>query len=141
VSGVVVIELLPACTATRVLLERALADPKIEIKNGYKIEAIRGTSHVEVVDIIDTKTSTRSRLATDGVLVRIGIQPNTGYFKDLLSMNSKEQIIVDEKMETNFTGIFAAGDVRSNSPCQISSAVGDGATAAISLIEYLEIRR
>ena len=69
--------------------------------------------------------------------MHIGIEPNTDYLGDSLPLNDKGQVLVNEKMETAIAGIFAVGDIRHNSPCQISTAVGDGATAALSLQRQL----
>ena len=133
VSKVIIIELLPSCTATKTLQERALSNPKIEIKCGVKIEAIRGDDQVNALDLLDMPTGRRSVLEADGILVHVGIEPNTDYLRSSLPLNEKGQILVNEKMEAEIAGIFAVGDIRHNSPGQISTAVGDGATAALSL--------
>jgi thioredoxin reductase (NADPH) len=133
VSRVIVVEFLPRLTATAVLRERARSDPKIEIRCGAKIEAITGGQHVEIVQILDTSSNTRTDLKAEGILVRIGILPNTAFLAGKVPLSETGQIIVDEKMETAVRGVFAIGDVRRNSPMQIASAVGDGAVAAMSL--------
>ena len=137
VSKVTVIELLPHLGATPILQERAFSNPKIEIKCGAKVEAIRGDEQVEALDLLDIQTGQKSVLKVDGLLVHVGIEANTAYLKDTLPLNDVGQILVNEKMETEVPGIFAAGDIRHNSPCQISTAVGDGATAAISVIKQI----
>ena len=74
----------------------------------------------------------------EGVLVRIGPSPNTQFVQDILPLSPIGQIPVNENMETNIPGIYAAGDVREHSPMQISTAVGDGVTAAMALGRYLQ---
>ena len=138
VAKVIILEFLPECTATKILQERAAADPKIEIRCGVKIEAIRGDGVVTAIDIVDVQSGQKSSLAVDGVLVHVGIEPNTDYLKGTVPLNDKGQVIVGERMETEIPGVFAAGDIRYNSPWQISTAVGDGATAALSLQRYLQ---
>lgn len=138
VSRVIVIELLPRLTATKTLQERALSNPKIEIKCGSRIEAIHGDEQVKAVALLDMQSGQRSVLAVDGILAHVGIEANTDYFRGAVPLGEKGQILVNEKMETKIPGIFAAGDIRDNSPCQISTAVGDGATAALSLAKYLD---
>jgi thioredoxin reductase (NADPH) len=138
VSKVMVIEMLPQLTATKVLQERAFSDPKIDITCGSKIEAICGDNQVKSLDVIDIKTGERSSIAVDGILVHVGVEANTEYLKGSVPLDEKGQVLVNEKMETEISGIFAAGDIRHNSPMQIATAVGDGATAALSLEKYLE---
>jgi thioredoxin reductase (NADPH) len=137
VSKVIVIELLPCIGATKILQERAFSNSKIEIKCGTKIEAIYGNEQVEAVEILDVQTGEKSLLKVDGVLIHVGIEPNTDFLGGNVPLNEKGQILINERMETEIPGIFAAGDVRHHSPCQISTAVGDGATAALSVIRYL----
>lgn len=133
VSKVTIIEALPQLTSAKILQERASANSKIEIKCGTKIEAVRGDKEVKALDMVDTKTGRKSTLEVDGILVHIGLEPNTGYLKDIIPLDENGQILVNDRMETQIPGIFAAGDIRHNSPMQIASAVGDGATSALSL--------
>jgi len=137
VSRVIVVEMLPRLTATGILQGRVFSDPKMEIKCGSRIEAIVGDEEVKALELLDIQTGERSTLPVDGVLVHIGLEPNTGYLTGTVPLDSKGQIMVNEKMETEVPGIFAAGDIRHNSPMQIATAVGDGATAALSLGKYL----
>ena len=125
--------------ANKMLQERVLANPKIEVRCGVKIEAIRGNNHVELLEVSDVKTGQKSILKVDGLLVRVGLVANTGYLKGTLAMNAVGQVMVNDRMETEIPGIFAAGDVRHNSPMQIVTAVADGATAAIRSLNYLGV--
>jgi thioredoxin reductase (NADPH) len=137
-SKVIVVEIMPKLGASsKILQERALANSVIDIRCGTKIKAIRGSEKVEAVDLLDTKSGESTALRVDGVLVRVGFLPHTEYLKGLIPLNKFGQIIVNENMETEIPGIFAAGDIRQNSLCQFSTAVGDGATAALSLGKYL----
>jgi thioredoxin reductase (NADPH) len=104
-----------------------------------KIEAIRGEDHLELLEVADVKNGQKSNLKVDGLLVRVGLAANTGYLKGTLAMNAIGQIKVNDLMETEIPGIFAAGDVRHNSPMQIVTAVGDGATAAMRMLKYLGV--
>mgnify|MGYP001267041778 CR=1 FL=1 len=136
-SKVIILELMPSCTADKTLMEKVLSSTQLEIRCGVKIEAIRGSEEVEALDIYDLSTGQRSVLEVDGILVHVGIKPNTDYLRDGILLNDKGQIIVNENMETAIAGIFAVGDIRHYSPGQISTAVGDGATAALSLQRQL----
>ncbi len=139
VTKVIIIELMPQLMATKVLQERVKANSKIEVKCGSKIEAIRGNGHLQFLELCDAKTGEKSRITVDGLLVRVGLVPNTAYLRGTLPLDSVGQVMVDDRMETGVQGIFAAGDVRHNSSMQIVTAVSDGATAAMRSLKYLGI--
>ena len=134
---VTILELLPAPKASKVLLDRADTDPSIEIRCGVKILEITGEEWVDAVEIQTVDTGARSRLDVAGILVRIGLIPNTMFLRDSLVLDPLGQIPVNENMETAIKGIFAAGDVRQHSPVQMATAVGDGVTAAMALGKYM----
>jgi len=73
----------------------------------------------------------------EGVLVRIGVKPNTDFLKGKVPLDNRGYILVDEKLATKAPGVFAAGDVRAGSAMQITTAVGDGTVAALSVEKYL----
>ncbi len=130
-SKVIVIEAMPALTASAVLQERALDNPKLEIRTGLNVEAILGDNHVEGIELEDAEGQ-RETLSLDGVLVHVGLEPNTDYLRGTVPLDSQGYIVVNDRMETGAPYIFAAGDIRSGSLRQIVTAVGDGATAALS---------
>lgn len=136
-SKVILIEAEPCLTATAVLRERASANPKLEIRCGAKVEAVVGENQVEGVELASADGQ-RDTLKVDGVLVHIGLEPNTSYLKSIVPLDSQGQIVVNERMETEIPYILAAGDIRSGSPRQIATAVGDGAIAAISAQKLLQ---
>lgn len=136
-SEVVIIEIMPALTATSVLQDRAHANPKIEVLCGVKIEAILGDERVKSLQLLDTETQQRGTLDIDGILVHVGRMPSTDYLKGVVPLDKNGFILVNDWMETEVPGIFAAGDVRHNSAMQIVSACGDGAVAAISVCKKL----
>ncbi len=137
-AKVVLLEVMPSLNATAILKERAAANPKLEIRCGVKVESILGRERVEEVRLLDAKTNQREMLKVDGVLVHVGVEPNTGFLGDVLPLDSQGHIIVNDKMQTKVTYIFAAGDIRSGSSKQIVTAVGDGAAAAISAERLLQ---
>ena len=76
---------------------------------------------------------------TDGVFIFVGLKPNTGFLKDSgIELDEQGLIKTDKHLSTNISGIYASGDVRSGATMQIASAVGEGATAALSIREYLD---
>ena len=135
---VTVIEFMPQPNASKVLLDRAHENPKIDIRYATKIEKIVGKDHVTALELESCDTSAKNRLEVEGILVRIGLTPNTQFLSSVLPLTPVGQIPVNENMETSIPGIFAAGDVRRYSPMQIATAVGDGVHAAMSLGRYLE---
>jgi thioredoxin reductase (NADPH) len=137
-SEVTLVEAMPSLTASALLQERVKANPKLNIICGKKVEAILGDGRVNGVDLVDASTGKKDTLETNGILVHIGLDANTGYLKDILSLDNRGQIVVNGLMETEIPLLYAAGDIRSNSPGQVSTAVGDGTTAAISAIRQLQ---
>ncbi len=136
-SKVIITELTPQLNAISLLQERARKDPKIEVICGTRIEAIVGDTHVKAVKLLNINTKQETTLPVDGVLVRVGVEPETAYLRGVVLLDDQGQILVNEDMETKVPGIFAAGDIRHGSPMQVATAVGDGATAAISAQRYL----
>jgi thioredoxin reductase (NADPH) len=139
VNKIIIIELMPHLMATKLLQERVLANPKIEIRCGVKIDAAVGNGRLELLELSDVKTGQKSSLKVNGLLVRVGLIANTAYLKDTLPLNSIGQIMVNDQMETHVSGIFGAGDVRQNSPMQIVTAVADGATAALYALKHIGV--
>jgi thioredoxin reductase (NADPH) len=137
-SRVIIIEVMPELTATAVLQDRAKENPKIEIRCGVKVEAIAGEDKVEAIELIEEGTGQKETLKVDGVLVHVGLDPDTDYLEGVVPLDDRRQVIVNEWMETEVPGIFAAGDIRSGSPRQVATAAGDGATAAIAAQRFLQ---
>ena len=82
------------------------------------------------------------QLEVEGVFVFIGLNPNTGFLQGSgIELDEQGLIKTNSRLETNIPGIFASGDVRSGSTMQIASAVGEGASAALSIREYLESQK
>jgi thioredoxin reductase (NADPH) len=136
-SKVIIIEAMPELTATPVLCDRVNADPKIEVRCGMTVAAITGKDKVEAVELANDSGS-KETLQVDGVLVHIGLDPNTDYLDGIIPLDDHGQIIVNGKMETEVPYILAAGDIRSGSPRQVVTAVGDGAVAAITAQRLLQ---
>ncbi len=137
-SEVILIEAMPGLTATALLQERLSNNPKIKVRLGTRVESILGQGRVEGIEIRDVSSGEKELLKTDGVLVQIGMDPNTDYLPAMVGLDNCNQIIVNEKMETSVPFILAAGDIRSGSPGQVATAVGDGSIAAISAIRMLQ---
>ena len=139
-SEITVIELMPQLNASKILQERALANSKIKIRCGTRIEAITGDDQVKELKLFNVLTNERTTLPVDGILIRIGLDPDTGYLKGLLSLDSEGYVVVNEQMETSVPGMSAAGDIRHGSARQIATAVGDGVTAALSADRLIKLK-
>ena len=91
---------------------------------------IMGDDHVEAVEIQRKQGLKPFQLAVRGVLIRIGVEPNTGLFREQLETDERGYVVVNSQQETNVPMVFTAGDVSNPVAPTISSATGAGATAA-----------
>jgi thioredoxin reductase (NADPH) len=124
--------------ATKVIQERAFNNPKIKFIWDTVVTNIHGDELVNSVTLKNVKTGEISEMATDSVFVFVGTLPSSEFLNDAVSLDKDGFVIVNKEMETNVPGIYAAGDVISKRLRQISSSVGEGATAAFNAEKYLE---
>ena len=125
-------------SAERILQDRVLAHPKIELHASASVTAILGETQVQAIAVENAQSGETSRQDIDGVFIYVGLDPNTAYLSELLPLDAGGHIPVDIRMRTALPGLFAAGDIRQHSAAQLAASVGDGATAAISARRYLE---
>jgi thioredoxin reductase (NADPH) len=123
--------------ASAVLQERAFANKKMKFVWDTVVESIEGDKEVEFVRTRNLKTGKVKDMPVSAVFIFIGQTPNSSFLDGLVKKDKGGHIIVNEWMETNVPGIFAAGDVRNNSARQVVSSAGDGATAAIRADHYI----
>jgi thioredoxin reductase (NADPH) len=123
--------------ASTILQERAVANEKIDFTWDTVVDSIEGEEEVQFAKLRNLKTGQTWEQPLSAVFIFIGQTPNTSFVKGLLETDSGGHIIVNEWMETNVPGIFAAGDVRNNAARQVISSAGDGATAAIRADHYI----
>lgn len=126
--------------AAHSIQQAVFRNPKIEVIWDSVIEKIQGSETVESLVLKNVKTAELSELKVTGLFVFIGYEPNSGIFDFPIGKNKEGYIIVDAAMQTSVPGIFAAGDVRANIARQIAIAAGDGATAALAAVKYLDSR-
>jgi thioredoxin reductase (NADPH) len=128
--------------ASRILQERALANPKIEVIRSTTVPEIVGDAKgVQHIVLEDAGTGERTDLPVGGVFIFAGFKPNTQLIEGHVHHDPGGYFITDERMMTSVPGLFAAGDVRSQVTRQITTAVGDATTAAISVEKYLKALR
>ena len=93
----------------------------------------------KVLKVVGTKDGEPAEFATDGVFVFIGLKPNTQFLAGSgIELDEYGLIKTDQHLATTMPGVYASGDVRSGATMQIASAVGEGATAALSIREFLD---
>jgi len=124
--------------AAKVLRERAFAQPKLEFIWTTVVEEILGEKLLSGLKLRNVKTGQHSILEVAGVFVAVGLMPNSRSFFKIVDLDDAGYIITNETMATSAPGIFAAGDIRRNSPRQIGAAVGDGVTATMSAFKYVQ---
>ena len=123
--------------AQEVLTRRAAANEKIKFLLDTVVTEINGNKSVEKVKIKNIKEGVEKDFSCQGVFIFVGLSPNTGFIKDLISLDEHGYIITNEEMATSREGIFAAGDVRKKGLRQIVTACSDGAIAAMSAFRYI----
>jgi thioredoxin reductase (NADPH) len=136
-SSVKVIHRRSQLRASKILQERAMANPRVEFIWNKVVTQIGGDGVLKQLTLKNTESGRISTLELAGVFVAIGSKPNSDQWQGLLSLDEEGYIITNELMETKVPGIFAAGDVRHDSARQAITAAGDGATAAISAARFL----
>jgi thioredoxin reductase (NADPH) len=136
-SRVIVIHRRRQLRASRILQEKALAEPKIEFLWDTVVEEIVGKDSVKRLKLHQVVTREKPTLEIAGIFISIGLKPNTDYLKGILPLDVTGHINTNEKMETEIAGIFAAGDIRHHSARQAIAAAGDGATAAIYAEKFI----
>ena len=129
--------------ASRIIQERAFANPKIDMVWNKRVLEIkgteRGTDHLVLEDTArgGGGGGGRATLGVGGVFIFVGFNPNSGLVEGHAKHDAGGYFITDERMMTSIPGLFAAGDVRSQLTRQITTAVGDATTAAIAVEKYL----
>ncbi len=119
----------------RRLLERTAVAKADHGVSSLALDAAAGRLYVVGVRYQDRSTEASDVLAVDGVFVQIGLVPNSGVAKDLVTINRMGEIVIDERCRTSKAGIYAAGDVSSVPFKQIVIAMGEGAKAALTAFE------
>ena len=126
--------------AQQELVNRVLAEPKIEVVWNSVIDEVLGENTVSGVRTTNLGTGAQEARELSGLFVYVGLEPNTILVEGLLETDGGGHIPVNVAMETAVPGVYAVGDIRQHSSSQLISAAGDGATAAIAAHRYISGR-
>jgi thioredoxin reductase (NADPH) len=120
------------------MVDRALANPKIEIHTNTGIEEVLGDEKVDGLKLVDTVTGETRQMPIEGLFIAIGHRPNTEAFRDWLEVDAKGYLVVHDHTRSKIEGVFIAGDVHDHRYRQAVTAAGDGCMAAIDAERWLE---
>ena len=138
-NQVTVLERNDRLRASQILQEKAASHPQMEVELNTTVQEFKGNGgKLSAVVIKDSITEETEELRPAAVFVFIGLDPNTEFLRGVVDLDQWGAIKTSATLETNLEGVFAAGDVRAGSTKQVASAVGEGATAALMIRQYLE---
>ena len=137
-NKVTVLEVREQLGASQILRDKAASHPRMEVRVNTTVQEFRGNGRLSSVVVKDLKTGELEELTPGAVFVFIGLTPNTDFIKDVVELDQWGFIKAGPTMETSAAGVFAAGDARGGSTKQVASAVGEGATAALMIRQFLE---
>ena len=139
-SKVTLVHRRDAFRGSKIMQDKALANPKIEVAWNSVVERINDASKGEVTGIVlrDVKTTTIREVPVDGVFVAIGHTPNTGLFAGQLDLDANGYINTHDGTKTMEPGVFACGDVQDHTYRQAITAAGSGCMAALDAERFIE---
>ena len=125
--------------ASKIMQDRAFANPKIEFRWNSRVTGVKGSGRVEALELRDVETGADSELAVTGLFVAIGHDPNTKLFAGQVDLDDGGYIVTKAgSTVTSVPGVFAAGDVQDHVYRQAVTAAGSGCMAALETERYLE---
>lgn len=123
--------------ADAVLVEKMNKLPNVKVMLNTQITEIHGEDRVTGLTLADKSKGSSSFFETEGLFIEIGLDPISGFVKNLVKLNDKNEIVVNGKQETSVKGIYASGDVTDTPHKQIIIAAAEGAKAALEASDYL----
>ncbi len=141
-SKVFLIHRRDAFRASPVVQQKVFQNPKIEVIWDTVVDRVEGDGKaVRHLALRNAKTGAASQLPVGGIFVFVGFKPNTGVVRGHFEHDEAGYIVTDAQMRTSIPGLWAAGDVRAQLTRQVTTAVGDATTAAISVAKFLGERK
>jgi thioredoxin reductase (NADPH) len=139
-SHVTVVHRRDTLRASKIMQDKAFANPKISFEWNSDVDEIMDTAKGEVTGMLLTnnKTGARKELAVDGVFVAIGHTPNTSLFRNQIELDPNGYIVTHTGSRTSVRGVFACGDVQDHVYRQAITAAGSGCMAAIDAEHFLD---
>lgn len=124
--------------ASKIMVDRAIEHPKIEIHPNVAVAEVLGDEKVHGLALKDTVTGDTTEMKIEGLFIAIGYEPNTAAFRDWLDVDEKGYLVVHDETGSKIDGVFIAGDVHDHRYRQAVTAAGDGCKAAIDAERWLE---
>ncbi len=122
--------------------DEARSNEKIQIKLNSRIVSFNGDDKLNSIKVENLLTHEQYDIELDGVFIFIGYEANTDFLQGrCIHLNERQEIVTDEKLQTNIRGVFAAGDALAKRYRQITTAVSDGTIAALNAMEYINQRK
>ncbi len=140
VGRVIVFHSEGAFSAQQTFQRRELDHTKIDVRYNTTVDEIQGDDAVTGVLVRDTVTGEKSQVQLAGIFIYAGLEPNTEFLKNLLRLDKNGRIPTDTWMRTELPGVFAAGDLRTDSAGLAITSAGDGAIAALAAHQYIKDR-
>ncbi len=138
-SQVDIVEFLPQVKASKILQEKVAEKGNMSVTVNHAVKEFRASNgRLDAVIVEDRATGEQKTWQYDGVFIFIGLSPNSDLLKAKAELDQWGAVVTDKTLMTSIPGVFAAGDVRAGSTKQAASAVGEGATVALMMRQYLQ---
>lgn len=138
-AQVIVIEQGETLSAKDALQKQAEANPKLEFMYQSTIERITGGQVVEAVEVKNLTSNAVTTIPVDGVVIDVGFVPDTAYLDGIIELDEDGRVLVNgDNLQSDVDGVFAIGDIRSNTSWNLIGAIRDGEQAAAAVLDFLQ---
>ena len=137
-KSVTILEVEKEPRASKALQEKVNARDDMQVFTETTVQEFRGNGRLQSIVLKDLATGATREMRPGAVFIFIGLLPHTDFLRGVVELDEYGFVVTKLNLETSLPGVFAAGDCRARSTKQVASAVGEGATAALMVREYLE---